>query len=418
MSVHVELPVDVVDRSEGPSSRGRRFAPVAALVLVAFVWLLLTDQPTDPVAQEPPADVSSQSSAVEDMPLGWPARGSLADDSAALADAEAAWRRDAATARGWDSPGLDLNTIWAGEIDGRAYAILESRDRGDVGLVASLSAPLSQTGRLDWSVDEVMRVDSEPPFVVLTASGDKTASDRVRIVPDPSLLEEGVQFYRVVDGRYESIAIRPDGASEETGLSSGSAAEVVGLREFGPRSTLISASRVSSMHTIPGDGAVRFVRPLWGRAGATTAADYLDALAALEATGRSSAWVFVAGSSSDEGRRVSLVAVWPFYEGWPDVVTVTTAADGQRVSPPRDTAFEQQVVGGRVRVDDSTEVVVAAASPQATRVAILLDGELAGEGTDVASVFVPATTGAQVAAEAYQADGTVLAREVLTPDLE
>jgi hypothetical protein len=115
---------------------------------------------------------------------------------------------------------------------------------------------------------------------------------------------------------------------------------------------------------------------------------------------------------------VSLVAVWPFYEGWPDVVTVTTAADGQRVSPPRDTAFEQQVVGGRVRVDDSTEVVVAAASPQAARVVILLDGELVGEGTDVASVFFPATTGAQVAAEAYQADGTVLAREVLTPDLE
>jgi hypothetical protein len=415
-AVDVALPGDAPEPGELPASGRRRLlAPVIAAVSIALILLLLTDRPSDPGAVDAPDVTPLDPSIVEELPLGWPAQGTLAENGQALTDAEAAWRTAAVTAGTTDAPGLYVSTIWAGEIDDRAYALLESTVPGGEGRLAQLSAVRSPSST-DWSVDRVVTVYSEPPFLVLDTSLNDEPRGSVRIVPDPSLLEQGLRFNRVVSGRYEQLAMRPDGISEQV-LLADSATDVIALRGAGAAATVASASLVSSTALVPEASSLRFVRPHWGGLGTTTAQDYLDALAALRATGRSHAWVYIAGSSTDGQRHVSLVAVWPFYEGWPDVVTVATAAGDQRVSQPRATTFGQEVVVGQVTVDDS-DVVIAAASPRADRVTILLEGMAASEGSRVATAVIPAGTGRPVTAEAYRADGTVLARAGLTPDAQ
>jgi hypothetical protein len=411
--VDVELTGDLVERGEPPRPRRRNPAwAVVTIVSLALIWLLVTDSATDLSPPESPSPSSADRSTSEALPMGWATQGNLADDEAVLAGAETAWRTAAETRRDWGPPGLDLNAIWAGEIDDRSYVLLESAGYRGEGLVAKLSTRSSPSGTHYWSVDQVVRIYSEPPFLVLGTSVDGSVP-RARILPNPSLLEQGLRFSRVASGRYERIAVRTDGISEEL-LLADSSTEVVALRGVGRTAIVASASSMLPMRMIPEESSLRFVRPHWGGVGTTTAQDYLDALAALRATGRSHAWVYMAGSSTDAQRRLSLVAVWPFYEGWPDIVAVATDAGHRHVSQPRATLFGQEVVMGKVTVDDS-DMVIAAASPRAHRVSILLDGVSAADGSRVATAVIPAGTGGSISAEAYRANGAVLDRARMAP---
>jgi len=430
-SVDVDLLVDdtvAVGPPPPPRSRGR--VGIAVLAVAAVVVALLA-WPDASTPEAGPAEGEVAQLPVPDDPrlLPWPARGPYASDEDFLAQATEAWRTQASVVSPADVPGGEAYGLWAGTIGKNAVALLQAVGEDGLLRVAQVSEsrrpPDVQPGPLVLTAVEAVTTPPEMLGVVY-AGGldlgyvlDEPGRDVMQVLPAPGLLaEEGVELQRHEYGRFAPLVMQPDGLSQpwvHDPRRFPEGAVVVAVRVRGADPGILAAGLLVPGQVVPGPTPVQLVTPEWGRTSRSTPDNYVDALAALAALGRSAGQVAVLGTAPLSGSRAALLEVRPDGPGSPVVVTVHAAGVRQTVSGPQPARPPTEIALGTVRLAGGPLVVVGAGPPDTDLLVYGADGRPVGTGPRVSAIVLPADEAvSQLAVQGYRPDETFVGRSVLT----
>ncbi len=433
----VDLLVDVGTSVEPPRSGGggsRRWVGVLAVTLVALVAALLA-WPDGSTTPPPPPDQSAadqripvpQAPAPDDPRLlPWPGRGGLVTDEQFVATAVDAWRTQARVSAARDEPGEQVHALWAGFVGSSAVALLQSVGEDGATRVAEV-AEARRPGNVQRGpliVQSVESVSGQPQMLLLGYAGgldlddalDRPGLALLQVLPAPDLLGGGVELQRREGSRFVSIGIQPDGLSQpwvHSPTISGDGALVASVRVRGPEPGLRTTQLLTPGRLLPSAAPVRLVAPEWGRTRPDLAEDYVDALAAVQALGRSRGSVAVLGSTPVQDARVGLFEVRR--PGRPSqVVTVMTRGTDQDVSQPSPLGDVDEVAVGAVRRPSGHVVVVGVGPPETALMVLGTDGDAVSTGPRVtAAVLDPGSGVREVSAQAYRDDQAWIGRTTL-----
>ena len=414
--------VTVVGVEDPPTSRPspsstRTLRWVGTLLAVALAVLLLLprdDPPPGYTLAEGELDVPS-----DERLLPWPGRGPWAADQSFVAEASTAWRDAAIVDSSVDAPGDDVVALWAGPVLDARMAVLQSVGADGVVRVAQVSDMLFGWLQPQLRLLGTDRVTTEPPFLVFPFVGpddrrgqlDPDVLATFQMLPGPQVRSGEHSALRVDGSRLVSVDVQPDGLSAPWAygrwwIREDPEVAVVTRADDG---ALEAAVRLGPDALVPGDPPVSLVDPLWGADRPYVAQDYVTASAALEALGADSGAASVLGTAETPAGPASLVHAQSTSHG--AAVLVVGGGAQPETSSAASVGPASQVALGVARRPTGERVVVAAASPLTTLLAIDADGDaLTTGGRAQAAVLPPDADVAVVEARAFLADDTVLER--------
>jgi hypothetical protein len=374
------------------------------LLAVALVGLFLlpSDDPSPPQVLrdgEMPAPVA------EGL-LPWPGRGPWAYDQSFVAEAARAWRDAAQSDSTVEPPGDEVVPLWAGPVLDAKMAVLQSRGSDGRVHVAQVSDMLYGWLQPQLRLLATARVDSEPEFFSFPFVGpddrrgqlDPDVLATFQMLPGPRLRSGEYKVLRVEGSRFVPITVQEDGLSEPWAygrwwLRDDPKVAVLTRSDSG---SLVSAARLDPDALLPGPPPVALVEPIWGTDRPPEPEDYVAAAAALESVGSSTGEAAVLGSADTAVGRASLVQIEPTGSVGPRSAVVVDTEEAFEVSLARPLQTGAQVAIGAARTTYGDLVVVAAAAPQASLLAIEADQDVVATGGRIQATVLPRDAGVSV----------------------
>ncbi len=397
-----ESPVTVlgVAQSTPPDPPPRRSAParlgwVAALLVGALVVLLLLPSEEPPPVQ--PLNEGEVPAPTDGRLLPWPGRGPWASDADFVAEAAEAWRDAARADPTLDAPGDDVVQLWAGPVSGAVMAVLQSVGSDGVVRVAQVSDMLYGWLQPELRLLGAARVDTEPQFLTFPFVGpddrggqlDPDVLSTFQMLPGPLVGSGDHRVLRLEGSRFVPVRVQQDGLSVPWAYGRWWIRDEpeVAVVVRGDDDTLLSAVRLDPDSLVPAEPPITLTEPPWGADAPYEPEDYLVAARAMASVGSSAGDAAVLGATTTPAGRASLVRVTP--EGAADsTLVVVVGTDDDAVSAPQLADLDGQVALGTARTPTGDLVVVAAASPQATLLALDIDGEVVATGGRVQATVV------------------------------
>lgn len=425
-SVTVDLLDEAPVSPTSPPPR-RRVGLLAAIAAAGIVALVLWPQ-AGPSVTEADAPAEAVVPPPDDARLlPWPGRGPWVSDEVFISEAGAAWETFATITDAADSPGPVVHTLWAGEVGEVDLAILQSVGEDGIARVAQVAESRipDSANRGALALSSVATIDGQPEMLALAyAEGlelgtllEQPGSELVQVLPSPAMLTEGSELQRLDGARFRTVGVQDDGLSRpwvHPSWQAPSEPVVAAVRTQGPEPGLVSVSEIIPGQLIPGAASVELVAPGWGATRPDLPEDYVDALSALGAVGRTSGAAAILGSTPSDRGRVSLVEVQQDGGGDAVVVTVVNRGIQPLVSAPRPTVPPTEVVLGAVGVPGGDVVVVAAGPPDTSLIVLGANGAPIGTGPRTTAVWLPRDdVVTEVAAQGYRDDQTFVGRSTL-----
>jgi hypothetical protein len=265
------------------------------------------------------------------------------------------------------------------------------------------------------------RVDSEPEFFSFPFVGpddrrgqlDPDVLATFQMLPGPSVHSGELEVLRVEGRRLVPVAMQEDGLSEPWAYGRWWQRQdpEVALITRGTDGSLVSVVRLDPDALPPAEPPVTLVDPIWGDDDPPEPEDYVVAAAALEAVGSSTGEAAVLGWADTAVGRASLVQVRPTGSSRPSAAVAVATDETIEVSRARPLDLEAQVAVGAARTTEGDLVVVAAAAPQASLLAIDVDADVVTTGGRAQATLIPRDADVRlVEARAFRGEGVPLAR--------